>query len=1253
MPVWVDSKTGERFENDAPDAAEKAAAFGLTPLAEYEAQQRQAGVGKGFEAVGLGVKRAAAGIASAATIVGGALGPASTQPGMGAMTPAEIVPSAFTPEARELGEQRSGLTALGTAIPAVAAGILGPQAGAAGLAATIGVDVASGAGQAAVDAELENRDISGADVLRNTGLNLAFSLPLFGLGEAGRAALRAKQASLLERAAEEARAIAAKRAAAAEGADLVDAVSDPVIADDLASRISGRVSEAVDLAHSKVAGVRPPKVANNPNAQRAAIEAISDAFSKTDPEVSARIAGIMKGTGRQRIAGLRELRDELASGGDTELLRAIDGVLDRPDLWGQAALRESFDIDAVLSARPSADATPEALIDYAAGVRKIRGGEFAGIADQIEQLAERQLELRAAQALGGKPPGVPSTGIDYADAMRKMDPAEAWRFTKDGADEGLRKLEAQSVSDAFQRVDDTLKEDVAMSVKHADFVKGAESWSPAQVAKQDSWFEGMRNQINLLAIELTGERGALLKGFGSQARDLIERTMPRIVDADAVTRNFEIDQLKRGLDSIAKRLAETGPAIDDASKIWGSQRVLEVSDALRKGLEDAELFGRNAGLQAETNAAWKKLIDPYKRVNSKIAQYLGREFGVVGQAGVIRRFDPDMVERIMSGGYQKTFREDLKAAIKGLDDMMAARQANGLSRLDGLAQARADLERIRDGFDVADLIAVAKAKAKAPLGFELAQSVTKGAGALIGGFGAGLPGAAAGTAASRVASEALERVGMFRPGSQSPFTAALRKHLALARSEQGALLGDAAFYERLPAELQRQLMAAGEQGGNRAVDLASTAAEAAKRDRALTARLMVNPEAAKRMQKVTRKKSTPALERAKARASQGGSVVVGGKPSTALPPYDRKFNPEGPWANRMRKLLEGKKKLSETDIEYGSHGISDAQSTEWSYALDAIYRKEVPEYFSVPGNAYEPKLIKQIRAIEDREVRSWLRSTLGVDGNESGAVTLSSARNFALSDIAKSPMGAVTAVGGAALATQAALRDPETTTALERFSEDHDTPQQAFVARRQQLEEFARNPEGMIDMLTEEMGDIGRLSPKLEREMTEQAFRVVGYLQAHLPGRRTVSVVYPEGTPPSRAEVRQFALRWEAAVNPSTVMADARAGRLERVQLDALKELWPREYDGIYTGVLQELGTGQVTPQTRQRMSLLFGFGSEVDPALGPRTRAIVAAARSAQEQQTPPPSASSPPSGKSLPSNAGNSPAGMQSLQLGQQLQF
>jgi hypothetical protein len=1081
--ILVDPKTGKRY--DVPDAEVETATtqHGLVDAVSYEAEQRSGGFGSQLATAGEEAIRQTAAVIPGVDAGAAPAGLTELEPGQAGNPLTDV----YSPEARERRQVNPTAAALGGSAPVVAAGALLPGAGAVGVASTLGLDVLSGYAQEAVDAELENRDIRGEDVLRNVGLNAAFSLGGMGLAAGARAAARGGR-NLLELAADKARQVSRTRAAASEGAELAEAVGDTAVRDDLLQTLADRAEEAVSLAETRLGSIAAPRVANNPNAQRSAVEAVVDAFEKTDPTFTAALRPFMKGSGAARLRGLRELRATLNEGSD--LANALDGVLSRADLWGDDALRAGLDVESALKLRPGPDATPDQLLEFASAVRGVREGEFAGLADQIEQLAERSAEVRTAAALGGAQPAARAPGtIDYRQAMKDLDPTEAWRLTKDGADEGMRRVEAATVSDALQRVDDTLKEDVAMSVKRSDFVQGAEKWSAKQVEKQDGWVQERWLELGELLDDVgkskgsNPESGYALGGFAADAERLLNTSMPRIAQADPITRNFELDQLKRGLDGIAKRIGGSRN-LDQASKAFGTNKVLTVANKLREGLESAELFGRNAGLQVETNAAWKKLIDPYSRVRDRMSQFLGREFGNIGvDSGRIIRFDADMVERAM-GAYNRNFRKDLDAAIAGLDQMMKARQTRGLSHLDALAAARADLMRVRDGFEFADLLRVAKSRAKEPALATIAKRATGGiAGAVSGGALAGAPGAilgaAVGTGAERALGSAVDRVSMLKPGSKSGLNAALRRHLGLARDEQARLLGDAAFSETLPEELRRQLLATGADA--RAVELAQRAAETAQRDRSLTARLMVNPDAAARFLRV---------------AGDIGSAVV-------------------------------------------------------------------------------------------------------------------------------------------------------------RFQGEHETLGQAYDEATTLLDGFEKNPERMLELFDEEFGAVGQVSSKLHTEMAAKASQVYTYLQAHRPGRRNVSVVYPKGTPASQAEMRMFAKRYTAAVDPASVHADARAGRLEKVQVDTLQALWPREYDALRAGVLQELGTGKASTNIRQRMSILFGFGSEIDPALGPRTRAVVAAARAEQDSQRQSAPAPRPPASGRMPSTQTLTPGGMSALQLGQQLTF
>jgi hypothetical protein len=1098
MALFIDPSTGKQYDVPAGEEENARTQFGLVSAEEQAAQSAAEGanVQTVAEEAGRAVASGAAGVARAVL--------PETPGGLTELEPGQVdrtgsgralasnvgLEGLYDEEALRRREANPIAAGIGSGLPGAVLTAPLPLIG--GILGEAGV---SGYFQEAVDAELESRDIDGALVLRNGAINAAWGLGAVGLGAGARAALRGGK-NVLERSAEAIRQTHKTRAAVAEGEELVDAASDPAVRDELLSTLANRSEEAVAKAMTRLEQTRPAKVANNPNAQRDAIETMADAFEQSDKAIADELRGLMKGSPTKRLQGLQALRQRLDDG--TEVANALDNTLGNAALWGDDALGAASALERALKLRPQPGATPESLLEFASAVRDVRGGEFAGLADQIEQLAERASEVRVAATLGGAPEAgaKAAKGVDYAAAMKNMDPEEAWQLTRGGADEGLRKLEANTVSDALQRVDGVLKEDVAMVVKRDDFVAGAGKWSPAQIAKQDEFagrvFDKGAELLDLVSKSKGSnpESGYALGGFAAAAERALNTSLSRIAGADPITRNFELDQLKRTLDSITDNLAKS-TNVDQATKAFGVARLGEVTNELRSGLESFELFGRNAGLQEATNAAWKKLIDPYKRVKRRMSEFLGREFANVGtESGNIIRYNPDMVERAMAA-YDRNFRADLQGAIAGIDEMVTARQAQGLSHLDSLSQARADLERIREGFEFADLLRVAKAQAKEPALESAKRSAGKAvgagagtaAGAVVGGPVGAVVGAGAGGVVGRLVDDVMDArsaaAGILKPGSSSPLNTALRRHLGLARNEQATLLSDPAFAGALPESLKRQLMAQGDGAGQRAVKLADQAKKAADADRKLTARMLVSPKAAKRYARLV--------------------------------------------------------------------------------------------------------------------------------GSTAAAVT--------------------------------------------RFQGEHDSPHQAFVAYRKMLDDFAREPEKMLSMLQEEFGDVEQLSPKLQREMLQQAMRVHDYLQRHMPGQRNRSVVYPHGTPPSRMEVRQFALRFTAATDPASVFEDAKAGRLQKVQLDTLQELWPREYEALRAEVLVALGSGQATTRSRQLMSLLFDFGSGVDPALGARTRRIVAAARKEQGATQQP--AASPPTSSTMPSAQSLQPGGMAALNLGAQLTF
>lgn len=208
------------------------------------------------------------------------------------------------------------------------------------------------------------------------------------------------------------------------------------------------------------------------------------------------------------------------------------------------------------------------------------------------------------------------------------------------------------------------------------------------------------------------------------------------------------------------------------------------------------------------------------------------------------------------------------------------------------------------------------------------------------------------------------------------------------------------------------------------------------------------------------------------------------------------------------------------------------------------------------------------------------------------------------------------ALADPAVAAEYARRNRDQPSTLDLFRGVHETLEQAYVEQRASVQAMRQDPMNLIEEMAESFGD---LPEELRSQMAARAFQVAEYLETHLPPLRGVSITRPNGLPPSRLEIRTFALRYMTATDPSTALADAKRGRLRHEQVQTLKALWPQHYDDLRMTTLLAMGNGRSTVAQRQRADLLFGFGAALDPAFSPRLSAAARAAREARDQQATP----------------------------------
>lgn len=1096
MAVLVDP-SGKQWNNIPDDQVTKyQTEFGFKDPAAFASAQTSGGFGNELATAG---EEAGRQLTSGAAAVARAVTPGETNPqGLEPAAPyggADIAPGLYSPEALARRQENPEAAALGGTVPLIAGGLAAPVGGALGLVSAAALDIGSGAAQEATDAEIEHRGISGEHVLRNAGMNLVFSAGGHILTAGAKALVRGTR-NMLEEAANALTGARAASASVADGAELAQAAADPAVREQLLLTIADKTDGAVRTADRALEEVSGPRVAKNGAEQRDALETVSNAFTKSDPDVADKLYELRGASPAERYDGILQLRAQADPQGG--LFQVLDDLANRHDLWGSEAISHASDVDAAMALKPPPGAAPDAVRAYTDAIRKVRGGELGGLADDIEHLNDRAQQIRLAPDLGGigDTPSAAAKPVDYDGALN-VTPEEAWRLKQGGGIEGTRILAAHNVADAADRVTQGLKQDVAMSVKREDFAAGAQNWTPALIAKQTEYAGKVFDRAAELLQKADQSRGpASIRGYdwGGIAQDTKRAVQPALTRLsalgdsldDAITRNSILDQMKQGVDKVIDRVTNSG-SMEKSAKADALRELLGFSNELRTGeggLEDTAMWGQNASLQKDLNRGWTAAIDPWGRVQKQMSEYLGKDFGKGGEESAVnRRWDPNDIARSMGGAYDRGLRKDLADGLAGLDKLIEARQIRGLSRLDELASHRADLVRIQEAFKLNDVLKVADKVAREPLAEAVLGKLVKGAhvvGAVAGHAVGGLGGTAAGGALGTLASRGVEGMtarGMLAPGAESAFARVMRKEFSQMGSEQGALIADPAFTRAsLSEEMQRQLMAAGsEQASERTLNLGSAAKQAAEVDQKTTARLMVNTDAA-------------------------------------------------------------------------AHFVR--------FAGDAG-------------------------------------------------------------------------------------------TAITRFRGDHDTLQQAYVAQRSAILNFASNPMALVDTLTDEFGSVADQSPALHAQMVEQAFKIQSFLAAKLPGQRNVSVAYPNGTPAGADEIRSFALYYAAATDPKSVLADARSGKLRKEQVDTLQQLWPLEYAGLRNNVLQELGSGKPTAAVQQRMSLLFGFGGSVNPAFGANVSGLMAAASAARAQRPRAPGIHR----AALKSQSGLLPAGQANLQLGPSL--
>jgi hypothetical protein len=236
-------------------------------------------------------------------------------------------------------------------------------------------------------------------------------------------------------------------------------------------------------------------------------------------------------------------------------------------------------------------------------------------------------------------------------------------------------------------------------------------------------------------------------------------------------------------------------------------------------------------------------------------------------------------------------------------------------------------------------------------------------------------------------------------------------------------------------------------------------------------------------------------------------------------------------------------------------------------------------------------------------------------GGELGAVSIGRGPNFSLGDVAKSPMGVVTAAGGAALGLRS----------LDLSAIDKDQTR-AYRKLRSSLELLAKEPERLAESLAADMGDMVHDAPELVQQIAGKAQKIVDYLQSKLPPSFAFSIMYPEGPEPSRTDILEMALHWHGATQPQAVLKAIGDGTAMPEEVAAFRAINPAWFDEFRDATHERLAIAAkegaaIGAYRIAQLETLLDMPGGVDPAFSDRVAGVANEAKMKQAQQEQAPS--------------------------------
>ncbi len=333
--------------------------------------------------------------------------------------------------------------------------------------------------------------------------------------------------------------------------------------------------------------------------------------------------------------------------------------------------------------------------------------EAQGAAREILQPGEH-----GAQSVGAA--SAADMAEPFDNAIKQMSDKSAGVLARD-ADDHIH-LVSQDASEAFTRLNEGISESLGTNLKHEDIAHYAAELDEKTLERQQKWLSGMAEQGDVAAREIAqfteGDKGALDFGnLGKRAVKTIDDFNHRIAnEPDAGARNILTDEYKKRLDALTIGI-DAAHTVDNVTRKELKGLIAPVREGLRKGLENAKYFGGAADLQRALNPGWHQFLEHWPRVQQQVLEATGHVKFDVGGAGRITK--ESTIDRMLSlfskdPRANQDFGKHLAGAFDGLQQLIEAREANGIVRKEGLEAMQGDVRNLMEDWNLAATVGVAK-----------------------------------------------------------------------------------------------------------------------------------------------------------------------------------------------------------------------------------------------------------------------------------------------------------------------------------------------------------------------------------------------------------------------------------------------------------------------------------------------------------------------------------------------------------------